>query len=216
MNKGWRQSIRRSMIVSSVSILAVAGCAGEGGLDDSSPPTSSPGTSAPSTTDVLVEFNPTLHDELIAMMERDQAGRKGGTDTEGDPARTERLKEIIDEFGWPTFDLVGEDGEDAAWVIAQHSDLDPEFQSGAVEILRDAVAAGQASPGNLAYLEDRVLAGKGEPQIYGTQIGCGPDGPEPATPITDEDTVDARRAEAGLEPLADYMGELAEICQGDM
>jgi hypothetical protein len=65
--------------------------------------------------------------------------------------------------------------------------------------LRDAVAASQASPGNLAYLEDRVLVGRGEPQIYGTQIGCGPDGPEPAKPIAEEANVDDRR----IDPLAD-------------
>jgi hypothetical protein len=160
-------------------------------------------------------FDVGLHDELIAMLERDQSGRTGGPDAEGDAARTARLAEILDEHGWPTFDLVGEDGEDAAWAIAQHSDQDPAFQREALALLRAAVEEGQASPGNLAYLTDRVAAGAGEPQTYGTQVGCGPDGPVPATPLIDPDGVDARRAEVGLPPLADYFAEMAAICAED-
>ena len=156
-----------------------------------------------------------LHDELLAMLERDQSGRTGGPDAEGDARRTARLEEILAEHGWPTYDLVGEDGADAAWAIAQHSDQDPAFQREALELLREAVEAGQASPGNLAYLTDRVAAGAGEPQTYGTQVGCGPDGPQPATPLADPDGVDALRAEVGLPPLADYLAEMAAICAGD-
>ena len=201
------------LAVSLIVFLSLAGCTMGGTIEPSAPPSSTPEASVPSS--LPVEFNQALHDEIIAMLERDQAGRLGGTDSEGDVARTERLKEIIDEFGWPTFDLVGEDGEDAAWAIAQHSDLDPAFQAHALEVLRDAVAVGQASPGNLAYLEDRVLVGRGEPQLYGTQIGCGPDGPEPATPIAEEASVDDRRVAAGLDPLADYITEIAPFCEDD-
>lgn len=157
-------------------------------------------------------FDQALHDELVAMLERDQSGRDGGPDPEGDAARTQRLAEILDQHGWPTYDLVGEDGEDAAWAIAQHSDLDPAFQARALELLRSAVAAGQASRGNLAYLEDRVAVGAGRPLRYGTQVGCGPDGPEPATPLVDPDAVDGLRAAAGLDPLDDYLAEMAPIC----
>ena len=128
-------------------------------------------------------FDQALHDELLAMLDRDQAGRAGAADPEGDQARTRRLAEILDQHGWPTYDLVGEDGEDAAWAIAQHSDLDPAFQARALELLRAAVEAGQGSPGNLAYLEDRIAVGEGRPQRYGTQVGCGADGPESATPL---------------------------------
>lgn len=159
-------------------------------------------------------FDQDLHDELLLMLEEDRQERtgEGGLD---DTGRTERLKEIVDEHGWPTISLVGEDGEDAAWAIAQHADHDPEFQERALDLIRAAVEDGEASPGNLAYLTDRVAAGKGEPQTYGTQIGCTADGPE-AAPIRDEATVDERRAEVGLPPLADYLAELEEVCAGSV
>jgi hypothetical protein len=157
-----------------------------------------------------------LHDELMAMFKRDQQERTGGpVSDESDQDRTDRLDEIIEKHGWPTIGLVGKDGEDAAWTIAQHSDLDKDFQAKALKLLRKAVADKQASPGNLAYLEDRVAVGKGKPQLYGTQMGCAPDGPKPATPIKDEDGVERRRKKAGLEPLADYIAEMTKVCAQD-
>lgn len=185
-----------------IVLTGVLGCGG-GETDE--------GSEAPPSPQVT--FDQELHDELMAMFRRDQAGRTGGVDNEGDTARTERLKEIIEEYGWPTIDLVGKEGEDAAWAIAQHSDLDPEFQETALELLRAAAEDGQASWGNVAYLEDRVAAAKGEPQTYGTQVGCGPNGPKPATPLKDPDQVDELRAKAGLDPLADYLAEMREICR---
>jgi hypothetical protein len=161
------------------------------------------------------KFDKALHDELIGMLERDQADGNGRPQTETGQQRTARLKEIIAKHGWPTIDLVGKDGEDAAWAIAQHSDFDLAFQQEALALLREAVAQGQASPGNLAYLEDRVAVAKGEPQVYGTQMRCGPDGPVPATPIRDEPGVEQRRAASGLDPLASYLAEMTKICAQD-
>ncbi|MBM0277352.1 DUF6624 domain-containing protein [Micromonospora tarensis] len=162
-----------------------------------------------------VGYDQALHDELIAMLQRDQGERQGTPQTESDQARTARLKEIIRTHGWPTFALVGADGGDAAWAIAQHSDLDSAFQQEALDLLRAAVASRQASPGNLAYLEDRVAVGRGEPQVYGTQIRCGPNGPVPSTPIRDESGVERRRADAGLPTLASYLTEMTAICAQD-
>ena len=200
------------------ALLLLVGCSG--GTTEAAPTsgpaaTSSETEAGQSTRPRSAVFDQALHDELMAMLERDQSGRSGGPDAEGDAARTARLQEILAEHGWPTFDLVGEDGEDAAWAIAQHSDQDPAFQREALELLRAAVAAGQASPGNLAYLEDRVAVAAGQPQTYGTQISCGPGGAVPSTPLADEDAVDALRAAADLDPLADYLAEMDAICAGD-
>jgi len=116
--------------------------------------------------------NPELRAELLAMMEEDQAEQSGQVTTNNYEDRTARLAEILDEHGWPGFDLVGEDGSTAPWVIAQHADTYVELQEQALELLRTAAADGQASPGDLAYLEDRVAVKHGEDQLYGTQITC--------------------------------------------
>ncbi len=222
----------RTLPAALLAALLLAGCssgspgepAAAEGTASAAPSSAAPSSSAPSAStsastsaapapgsDAAV-LDPALRDELLAMLERDQAGRTGGADPEGDAARTRRLAEVLDEHGWPTWDLVGKDGAEAAWAIAQHSDLDPAFQGRALDLLREAVAVGQASPGDLAYLTDRVAAGAGEPQTYGTQVACTPDGPQPATPLTDPAAVERLRAEAGLDPYADYLAEMAAIC----
>ena len=192
-------------LASLVLLLALVGCSGDDGDD---------GAESGESPSAEVTLDPELRDELVAMMEEDQAEMTGQSATNNSDARITRLKEIIDEHGWPTYDLVGKKGEEAAWVIAQHADLDPEFQQQALELLRAAVADGQASLGNLAYLEDRVAVANGEPQTYGTQVGCQPNGPVPATPIEDEAGLEERRKEAGLDPYADYVAEMTEICAG--
>lgn len=161
----------------------------------------------PSSQESPVAFDRELSEELVQMAEDDQSGT-GSTEEE----RRARLKEIIDEHGWPTYDLVGQEGEDAAWLIAQHADLDPEFQAEALELLRAAVEDGQASPGNLAYLEDRIRAAQGEPQLYGTQTGCTRQGKPDQPEIEDPENLDERREEAGLPPYDDYLEEMAELC----
>ncbi|QIK67962.1 hypothetical protein G7072_17875 [Nocardioides sp. HDW12B] len=118
-------------------------------------------------------------------------------------------RELLDEHGWPGWDLVGRKASTAAWVVAQHADLDLALQRRALTLLETAVAAEDASPGDLAYLTDRVLVAEGDPREYGTQWELDPrDGWRPRTPIADRSSVDERRADAGLDPLRVYLKEL--------
>jgi hypothetical protein len=163
-----------------------------------------------------------LREELLARMAEDQAVRTGiappGDDRTADElfaaidqvdaANADRMREILDQYGWPGWSLVGEEGALAAWVLIQHADLGPDLQERGLAMLRGAVEANDASPGDLAYLIDRYLVGKGLPQLYGTQLGAGPDGElAPQTPIEDEANVDERRAAAGLGTLDEYFEE---------
>ena len=198
-------------LVAGLVLLAPAGCSAR---DRAGPADPTAGNPSPSAT---VAFDQALHDELVRMQADDQAEMTGRG---ADPASTfeerqARLAEILDEHGWPGWDLVGRAGSTAAWVVAQHADLDPALQERALALLEESVAADDASHGDLAYLTDRVAVARGEEQTYGTQIRC--DGTEavPATPIADEADVDERRAEAGLDPLRGYVAEMAELCAGD-
>jgi uncharacterized protein DUF6624 len=173
------------------------------GCEVSPPATVERGDTAPS--------EPALRQELLEMQDADQAERTGEVAANNDAARTARLAEIIDEHGWPTPALVGEDGASAAWVIAQHSDQDLAFQREALQLMCAAAAAGDADPTELAYLVDRVAVNSGEPQVYGTQGGC-VDGQATIGPMVDEQHVDERRAAVGLQPLEDYLAEFDQAC----
>jgi hypothetical protein len=206
------------LLVTGLALVACAPSAGPPGTTPSgtaTPTATVLAAPAPSPTWTSSEFDAALSAELIDMLAQDQADRLAGDGDGTDEERTERLREIIVAHGWPTYSLVGEEAEDAAWAIAQHSDHDPDFQRDAREWLQIAVENDDASPGNLAYLTDRIAVGAGEPQTYGTQIGCGEDGPAPSTPIADEAAVDERRAEVGLPPLADYYAELEAVCAAE-
>ena len=120
-----------------------------------------------------------------------------------DTDNTRWLEELLATRGWPGRTLGGTDGAEAAWLLAQHADRDPELQRSFLEALRGAVTAGEASRANLAYLEDRVRVHDGRPQLYGTQFTV-TDGEFGPCPIEDPGRLDERRAEAGLDPFADY------------
>jgi hypothetical protein len=161
-----------------------------------------------------------LRAELLARREEDQRIRKavaqpGKTLTPEQHAEWDRIDEsntmwlndLVDARGWPGKSLVGDDGANAAWLFAQHADRQPGLQRKFLELLRRAVAAGEASATDLAYMEDRVRVAEGRPQLYGTQftsivVRWGP------FPIEDEEHVDERRASVGLGSLADYAADL--------
>ncbi|MEO1512186.1 MAG: DUF6624 domain-containing protein, partial [Planctomycetota bacterium] len=75
-----------------------------------------------------------------------------------------------------------------------------------------AVASGNASGRNLAYLTDRVLINTGRPQRYGTQVqyehAIGRAYPKE---LEDAAAVDHRRAAVGLEPLWEYMNDMSGL-----
>jgi hypothetical protein len=153
---------------------------------------------------------PELRRELLEMRRVDQAARRGEAipENEGksmsdvDTANTRRMKQIVEEHGWPTNELVGEDGARSAWLLVQHTDLDPAFQRECLDMM-NALEPGLVSPVDLVYLTDRVLVNEGKPQIYGTQFWS-PDGTARPRPIQDPSRVESLRAEVGMISMQEY------------
>ena len=136
--------------------------------------------------------NKELCAELLAMAQQDQEIRNQSTfifenwskpttyptirqllikSFEIDEANTRRMKEIVAEYGFPGKGLVGLMGTQAAWLLVQHADHDPDFQSECLSLMEEALKAKDVIASNVAYLTDRVRVNKGLPQIYGTQWG---------------------------------------------
>lgn len=189
----------------------------------------------PGTENMPEVRNPMLRGQLMELHERDQqaraavveamrnAERVGGAirfDEKGtaamhamtaiDAESSAFLKDMIDEHGWPTYDMVGEDGAKAAWLLAQHADAQPELQQRVLGLMEPLIKQEQASGALYAMLTDRVLTGKGEKQVYGTQFGDDNDGVLRPLPTIEWDTVDDRRAAVGLAPIAEYAASLGE------
>jgi hypothetical protein len=115
-----------------------------------------------------------------------------------------KVKKILDERGWLGADVVGEIGNQTLFLVIQHSD--PETREQYLPMMREAVKNGNARASSLALLEDRVALGRGEKQIYGSQIGQGEDGYY-VLPLIDPDNVDKRRAEVGLGTIQEYISK---------
>jgi hypothetical protein len=162
-------------------------------------------------------------DELLAELLRrrdvDQAARsavaQGGREAYSrviqiDDENGAWLEKIVATVGWPGRSLVGDEGSHAAWLLAQHADRKPGLQRRCLELLEQAVAAGEASPTDLAHLTDRVLLASGEQQVYGTQMSA-QDGGYAACRLSAPETVDERRASVGLGTLEAHLREALEM-----
>lgn len=115
-----------------------------------------------------------------------------------------KVKAIIDKHGWLGKDVIGGRGNATLFLVIQHSDL--QTREKYLSIMREAVKNGNAKADHLALLEDRAALEHGKRQTYGSQIHKDPDTQKNyVAPLEDPDNVDKRRANVGLEPLADYL-----------
>ena len=159
-------------------------------------------------------MNAQLRNQLLSLIDEDARVRNelaaDGSLFDGYHPRMEavhrknavRLRTILEEYGWPGFDLVGEDGEEAAWRIVQHSIGEPDFMRNGLKLLKAAVENQQAPFWQIGYLEDRIRMFEGKLQLYGTQFDWDEQGqmsPYPA--IENLEQLNERRAEIGLPPF---------------
>jgi len=177
-------------------------------------------TSAPSVR------MPKLRQELLKRVSEDQRIRneliKKGIDhpdqalldqmNRMDANNTARIRVIIKQHGWPGPKLIGRDGTDAFFLLAQHAD--PAFQKKVLPLVQKAYRHGILTGQNYALFTDRVLVRSGKRQMYGTSARPIDqwNGREPVfDPIEDEANVVKRRAEVGLMPLSEYREFLKQL-----
>ncbi|MFD2572878.1 DUF6624 domain-containing protein [Spirosoma soli] len=166
--------------------------------------------------------NPTLERELETIYETDQRPRLK-MDTVGklegfksprvallleemrqaDSVNLLKIEQIIQQYGYPGKQLVGDQLSVTAWLVIQHAPLP--IQEKYLPLMQKAADKGDLSKGNIALLVDRIRLRNGLKQLYGSQIHTHSDGkPDGFHPIEDEINVNKRRAEVGLEPIEDY------------
>ncbi len=172
--------------------------------------------------------NPHLREELLAMADVDQKIRNELISKMSshpmdssfsslivakmdsiDRVNTKRIKEMINEYGWPGRSEVGNDGAEAAFLVVQHSH-DTLFQKSCLPLVEAAFKAREVSGNDLALLTDRVRVREGRAQFYGSQAKI-VNGKLVLDPIEDEINVDKRRAELGLPPMSEYVKMLKQV-----
>jgi hypothetical protein len=115
-----------------------------------------------------------------------------------------KVREILDKYGWPDKDVIGEQGNITICAVIQHSDN--EIRLKYLPMMKQAVKEKKLEPRFLVRAEDRIATERGDLQIYGGQMKYYP---ETKTfnvwPVYDPVNIDKRRAEIGLEPIAEFL-----------
>ncbi|MCJ7935714.1 MAG: hypothetical protein MUW56_19325 [Chryseobacterium sp.] len=111
------------------------------------------------------------HDVLIREELAARGALSGGYHPEMEKVHqnnAKRLRDIINEIGFPTISKVGEQASNSAWLIIQHSIGEPEFMKECYKMMEENGA--DINLTNKAYLYDRIQVFQSKPQKYGTQL----------------------------------------------
>lgn len=116
----------------------------------------------------------------------------------------QKVTTILDTYGWPTKEMIGENGNWTICNVIQHSDN--EIRVKYLPMMREAVKDKKLEPRFLVRAEDRIATERGDLQIYGGQMKYYPETKSfNVWPVLDPINVDKRRAEIGLEPIAEFL-----------
>jgi hypothetical protein len=123
---------------------------------------------------IVKPTKPALRGTLLYMADKDQAIRKtlvGITSPSTeliqpiidiDKSNTAKLKIIFSKNGWPNSSMIGRDGVNAFWLLAQHSS-DFDFQNALLPHVKTSYNNGDIDAQSYALFVDRLLVRAGKP-----------------------------------------------------
>lgn len=115
-----------------------------------------------------------------------------------------KVKTILDNNGWPSKEMAGEQGNWTICNVIQHSENEVRLKY--LPMMRQAVKDKKLEPRFLVRAEDRIATERGDLQIYGGQMKYYPETKSfNVWPVFDPENIDKRRAEIGLEPIAVFL-----------
>lgn len=165
-----------------------------------------------------LSFNKKLSQHLLKLKEKDRERLQDAiqVDQKADALRkrmraareknTTELCPVLREFGWPTVDLVGQDGVAAAFFLLKNSSSF-QLQKDLLPVIIAAARKGEIEKADFAGYIDRLRLSAGLKQLFGTQAAI-MNGVLVLYPIEGEAQIDARRKQYNLPPLAESMRTL--------
>ena len=115
-----------------------------------------------------------------------------------------KVTDILDKYGWPTKEMIGEQGNWTICNVIQHADN--EIRIKYLPMMRKAVKEKKLEPRFLVRAEDRIATERGDLQIYGGQMKYYPETKSfNVWPVFDPVNIDKRRAKIGLEPITKFL-----------
>ncbi len=126
-----------------------------------------------------------------------------------DGENTARLRVIIREIGWAELNALSPHAADQARTLISHSS-DIAFKREMAATFEPLVRAGRMEGDYYAMLIDDIAAMENRPQVYATNFECHHGIYQPKR-TENVETLDARRAEIGLPPIAEYTARMREM-----
>lgn len=115
-----------------------------------------------------------------------------------------RIREILDQFGWPTKEMAGEQGNWTICNVIQHADNAVRLEY--LPLMRQAVKDKKLEPRFLVRAEDRIATERGDLQIYGGQMKYYPETKSfNLWPVFEPENIDKRRTAIGLDSIAVFL-----------
>ncbi len=115
-----------------------------------------------------------------------------------------QIDSIIQQYGYPTRQLVGIDLTKIPFLVIQHAPLN--IQEKYFPIIEMAANSHSIDKSDVAYLRDRILMKKGLPQIYGTQLKWNEKKQKMELyKVAELKKVDELRKGVGLNSLVEYL-----------
>jgi len=178
--------------------------------------------------------NPSLRQELLVRVDRDQAVRQklvarakktglelGSKEFEAradallqelqavDAENLQWLKDIVDRHGWPSRSLAGADGAMRPFCSHNTPTKIGRSKNRCLQLMEKA-PAGEVDRVDIAYLTDRVRLAAGKGQLYGTQVEF-KDGQWRPRDVDEPAKLDERRKAAGLSSIDLYLQQVREL-----
>lgn len=113
--------------------------------------------------------------------------------------------DILDSYGWPSWEKVG-GSNFAVWEVIQHTSL--EAIEKYLPLFHKAAAANELIKSFVAMMEDRCDMWRNRPQKYGTQLIRNEKGESVPYTLLDPKKVDEWRKEMDLPPLQEYLEQM--------
>lgn len=168
----------------------------------------------PNTIDLVAVLDTVWSTEQEPITKRDAMLDKYGADSkEYDKYQAiYRKNHVINEQkimtilvdGWPDIEVIGATGNRTICNVLQHSDQAIREQY--LPLMRQAVKDKQLGAPLMVRAEDRLRTDRGETQLYGGQMKYYRDTKSfNVWPVYDPVNIDKRRAEIGLEPIAEFL-----------
>lgn len=115
-----------------------------------------------------------------------------------------KVKTILEEYGWPTKEMIGERGNWTICNVIQHSDNEVRTQY--LPMMRQAFIDKKLEPRFLVRAEDRIATERGDLQIYGGQMKYYAETKSfNLWPVFDPENIDKRRTAIGLDSIAVFL-----------